>query len=569
VGTAEADGADTRIARRGVLVLSCSLVLLIAQAFVPIREFVLRGDDAFYYFGVAASFPRLGAWSFDSIHTTNGVQPLWAGILSVLAQLLSWFGLTDPGTVARIFVALAVILLFASSLVLFRLLRATVSTGTAIVAAGAFLFPMGIVWARAWGMENDLYALLLISTIAYFHLVFLTRPDRVGATVLGVLLGLLVLARLNAITFVVLLLGFFLLWRAGTPLRDRLPAAALAACVAFLVAVPYFAANYAITGHATPISGTVKAISTTDYLRERHIGNRLSPSFVASVYDDYSSSVSWFIRSRAGDAFWAVGGRALTTNAPRTAWLGAALAFFALAPLLLGQPREWIGFLGERFRRLRPFAYVLVFAVVDAIVSIALYPTELFYAMVRWWFVPQEIVIVVLVATLLAASLGYAGRRLLTDRRRVTIVTVGLAALLVFHGQQMFRFYWSEGIRYRDWNQSFNGEMYRAAGWIRAHTPPRAVIGSWNAGVLGYYSRRKVEDLDGLVNGYEIVPYLRRNQIVAFIEHERLGYLADLEGEFTRLHPEVLRQLRLKEVYSHQSPFAHRDYRIYKVLGRA
>ncbi len=558
--------ADDRLTRRAGLLLSCSLVLLLAQAFIPIRKFVLRADDAYYYFAVAAHFPKLGFWSFDAIHTTNGVQPLWAGILTVLAQILSWLGITGADAVARIFVGLAVLLAFASAMVLFGLLRKTVSAGTAVAAAGAFVFPMGMVWARAWGMENALYGLLLLSTIAYFQLVFRPRERTGTAAVLGALLGLTVLARLNAATLIPCLLVFFLLRGPSADRQRRLRLALVAASAAVLVALPYFAANYAITGHPTPISGTVKSIETRNYLAQHHVSSRFSTAFMADVYDDYGSSLSWFLRSRAGDGLWIVGGQALTTNAPRAVWLGAALAFFALFPLLLGRPREWLRFLGDRFGRLRPFAYVLVFAVLDAAISIALYPTEVGYAMTRWWFVPQEIVIVVLVATLVIASLGYVGARFFSDSRRVLIATVGLAALFVFHGQQMFRFYWSDNVQYRDWNQSFNDEMYLAAQWLRVHAPAGALVGSWNAGVLGYYSAQRVEDLDGLVNGYSVVPYLRSNRTVDLIRHEKLGYLADISGEFTRLHPEVLRRLRLQKVYSHYSTFARRDYVIYKVL---
>jgi len=561
--------ADDELSRRAGLILCGSLVVVLAQPFVPIRQFVLRADDAFYYFGVAAHFPALGAWSFDTIHTTNGVQPLWEALLSALAQILSWLGVSSPDTLARIFVGVSVLLLFASAMLLFDLLRRTVSVGTGVAAAGAFVFPLGAVWARAWGMESALYALLLIATIAYFHLVVRARQDRVSAAVLGVLLGLTALARLNAATLVPVLLLAFLLEGPAEGRRSRLRLALVATVAAILVTLPYFAADYAITGHMTPISGTVKSIDTRNYLRQHHLGTRFSPSFVADVYHDYGGSVSWFLRSRAGDGLWIVGDQAVTTNAPRWRWLGVALAVFALAPLLLGRPRAWFRFLGERFGRLRPFAYVLVFALLDAAVSIALYPTELAYAMVRWWFVPQELVIVVVVATFAVASIGYMARRLLSARWVLALATVGLAALLVFQAQQSFRFFWSDPVQYRDWNQSYNDEMYRAAGWLRTHAPANALVGSWNAGVLGYYARQRVEDLDGLINGYTIVPYLRSNRTVDLIEHERLDYLADISGEFTRRHPDVLRKLRLEKVYSHYSRFARRDYLIYKVLGPA
>src|SRR5215218_5629715 len=73
------------------LMFLAAFLVVMSHAFVPAEEFIHRGDDAYYYFKVAANFPDAGRWTFDTIHSTNGVQPLWAIILTSLAQLLSWF----------------------------------------------------------------------------------------------------------------------------------------------------------------------------------------------------------------------------------------------------------------------------------------------------------------------------------------------------------------------------------------------------------------------------------------------------------------------------------------------
>ena len=149
IATATTTATDT-LRARALLLLSPALVLLVTHAFIPTREFIHRGDDAFYYFQVAVNYPKVGFWSFDTIHSTNGVQPLWAILLTVLAQVLSWLGVRDPAVLARIFVGFSVLLHAASCYVLFHLLARKVSDGVAIAAAGGFLFPMGIVWARVW-----------------------------------------------------------------------------------------------------------------------------------------------------------------------------------------------------------------------------------------------------------------------------------------------------------------------------------------------------------------------------------------------------------------------------------
>lgn len=120
---------DDRVRVRAFLLCSSALFLLLAHAFIPIEEFIHRSDDAYYYFNVAVNFPKLGFWSFDSIHATNGVQPLWAIVLTCVAQLLASLGVTDVDLLARVFVACAAALQFVSSMILFHLLARHVSVG--------------------------------------------------------------------------------------------------------------------------------------------------------------------------------------------------------------------------------------------------------------------------------------------------------------------------------------------------------------------------------------------------------------------------------------------------------
>jgi hypothetical protein len=556
---------EGRLQARAIVLLSGALFLLLAQAFIPTEEFIHRADDSFYYFGVAANFPEVGYWTFDSLHSTNGVQPLWAVLLTGVAQVLGWVGVEDPGVLARVFVGIAAVLHFGSAVLLFHILRRKVSVGTAIAAAGAFLFPLGIVWARVRGMENSLYAFTLLATIAYFHFRFLARPTIKQAGVLGILLGLTALSRLNAALFAVCLLMYYLLRGSHGPLRQRLRLGAVASAVTIAVTLPYFAINYATTEHLLPISGVVKSVAAEDFREEHGIESRLSTNYVAALVDQAEVPLKKFASSRAADGLWVVGGRLVFDGAVRLAVLVPILFLFLLVPLAAGRPREWLAFLLGRFRRLGPFGYVLAFGVLDAAVSIWLYPTELPYAMVQWWFVPNEIIIIVLVAILVAACVSYLARRLLPSRFHVAAATAGLALLVVLHAQQMVRFYWDDKIQYPDWHLSWNDESLRAAEWLSANVPEDSIVGSWNAGVLGYYADQRVVNLDGLINDFDLVPYLENERIDEYIVNERIAYLSDMEGLFER--HELRDRLPLTLVYSHYSEFAKRTYVIYRVDG--
>ena len=152
----------------------------------------------------------------------------------------------------------------------------------------------------------------------------------------------------------------------------------------------------------------------------------------------------------------------------------------------------------------------------------------------RWWLVGSEIVTIVLVATLAAAAIEYVSTRLFPERARPAIGVVILTVYLAFRSQQMVRFYWIDQVVHHDWNLSWSDESLRAAKWLEKNLPEDALIGSWNAGVLGYYSRRRVVNLDGLINNHEILPYLRRNRIDEYIVEQGITHLSAMQKMLQR-----------------------------------
>ncbi len=540
-------------------------MLLLAHAFVPTHQFVQRGDDAFYYFKIAQNFPRYGFMTFDGIHATDGVQPLWAIILCALAYPLQWLGIRDPDTVARFFVAITALTHAASCIVLFHLLARTVSTAVAIAAAGALLFPLDIVWSRVWGMENSLYALMLVLTVSYYHLRFLPRPQNRGALILGCLLGLTALSRLNAGLFVACLLVHLLFCRT-IPRSHRWRFAALAALATGVVVLPYFAASAASTGRWTPISGAVKRVLADQYLEKQGIERRVSVDFIKLAGTQAKNAGSYFVTSRAGDALWLLGYRAIHDGAVRWRTLLSILFAILIIPVLVSRNLGWFAILRERFARLRPFGYVLAFGLADATVSIFLFPNQTGYAMTRWWFANNEIITVVIVATLTGTFGAYLAANFLSRRRSMALALVWIAGLSLFHNQEMLRFYFRDTIEYRDWNLSYNDEPYGAARWAAQNLPADATIGSWNAGLLGHYARQRVVNLDGLVNDSTLVPYIKDKQISKYILLNRIQYISDIDFEIRK--QDVRRQLQLTPVYSHYSKFMQQPFYIYRVDGR-
>jgi hypothetical protein len=99
----------------------------------------------------------------------------------------------------------------------------------------------------------------------------------------------------------------------------------------------------------------------------------------------------------------------------------------------------------------------------------------------------------------------------------------------------------------------YQKEMYAAAG-ILQNLPENARIGSWNAGILGYFAERTVINLDGLVNS-NILDYARRRRLDQYIEDNHIEYIADYnimisEGIQAQILPRSWSSTHLTQIYS-------------------
>ena len=567
------DPAGVLLRRTRILFLG-GLLLLLAHAFIPLQEFIHRGDDAYYYFKVAINEARLGFWTFDGIHASNGVQPLWGFVLSVVAKLLFGLGITDLDTIARVFVGLTAVMHFTGCMLLFHLLRSQVSLGAGIAAAGAFLFSMGIVWTRVWGMENSLFSVLLLSSVLLYQRIVRDRDGRAGALGLGLLLGLTVLCRLNAVLFVAVLLGHHVLRRSPSPRLARLRTALVSGIVSVAVVLPVLLSFYLETGHALPVAGGAKLIRAQQFLEAEGVSSVFSGRFLRVMHEWAWPSLRWWLTSRAFDGTWLLGGRLLHTEQTSMWSLAGVLALLLLAPLAVLRPGAWWRLLAGRLGRLRPLAFLLVFALLDATLSLTVFPYEARYSIIRWWMLAGELVVTVLVATLAATSLEAIGMRVVPARARLPLATAGLALLVGGHLLQMGRFYWDGTTQHPDWNKSNNEVRYAAARWLHDHLPPEARIGSWNAGVIGYYSDRQVINLDGLINDWDFLAHLESRDLAGYLEKEDIRYLADTNLDIRERGGAPLRgRLRSRSLYREYMTgegkwpaFREQYFHIYEIL---
>jgi hypothetical protein len=135
------------------------------------------------------------------------------------------------------------------------------------------------------------------------------------------------------------------------------------------------------------------------------------------------------------------------------------------------------------------------------------------------------------------AAQGERGRRLLT---RVWTQALVLALCTLSVG-----FLVLGGRAYAEDRCIIQGEMVRAAFWVRDNTPPTALVAAHDIGALGYWARRPLLDLAGLITP-EVIPIMRD-------ESRLIEYIVDREAEylvtFPSWYPTMVQDRRLRVAY--------------------
>lgn len=430
--------------------------VLVAVVWLPILLWwgplphTITFDDAWYYFGIARNVAEGNGSTFDGINATNGYHPLWLLLCSVFYLV----GL--DGLVAVRAILVAQLALWAGAL--WVLAGTAARTGwprlderpDAATARRRCTVLVSIVWflvaANPYvlklfvnGMESGLVALLGALVLALAVRTDGNPLERPG--LLAALLCLSFLARTDSALWIVVLLVWLAVRNRGIDRRLVGVVGALA-----VTGMAYLTSNLVIVGHPFQISGEVKRVPL-----------------------DAGRAVILLVCAAATVGIVLAGLRSARTPSaqfPRTKHWFATTAWYPAGLVLLT-------------------AY-------DMVLTSEVY---------LWHFAPQMLWIA---ATLLHAASDMAEsavvERPLDDPsavwRPVAVSAVFIVPLLLGGLYQVRSF--------TDREQVSAQIGDRAAGeWIDANLPPDAVIGSFDAGALGYFAGRPVVNLDGLVNSYE------------------------------------------------------------------
>lgn len=518
-----------------------ALFLLLLAAFVfrvqfvaeDLRVLALRGplyDDSFYAFEIARNIAAGHGSTFDGLHPTNGYQPLYV----LLLVPLYWLFGGHPSL--PIYVALwgSALLNVLTGWLLFRLVRRYASEAAAFFALILWSFGPAIVRQAVNGLETSLAMFLVAASLETYLTVYRARGSgRRAAVTMGALLGLAILARVDALLFALALMAD-ILWRGrGRDLR-RL---ALVAAVAALVTAPWALASRFTVGTVLPQSGSATRLLSEAYAAHDHpdfgtVSVREGPSarFVAGNLFlsllQLGTSPVLHVYTRGLERLLA------PTGVDPIAGL-CGVAGVLLIGVLAAVYATW-----RRSRRGQSgvpadFAFMFLYSMLLIAAYSCVVFGQIFYS--RYYYpIFFFSILVGAFAFDMLLSIIRPGRA-----RRMLALAILAGYALVLPYMTMHRV------------QNGNYRFLRVADWIDAHTPPGARIGVFNSGAIGYFSDRSIVNLDGKVNPAAL-DALRHDQLRDYVRRAHIDYVVDHEwivGQFlsTERSGDGLRFARVEE----------------------
>ncbi|MFH1473786.1 MAG: glycosyltransferase family 39 protein [Candidatus Aenigmatarchaeota archaeon] len=454
-----------------IILLSFLIRLAISWQEVPelIEKIVL--DDSFYVISVARNIALGNGVTYNGADVTNGFQPLWGVILAPV------FLMTDNLQLAvNIILTIATILDTLTVFMLFKLSEKLFGKKIGLMSAALYGLNPFIMFQSLNGIEMVLYVFLVITTLFYYCNLDKKMKNK-NLIVLGALIGLTLLSRLDGIFLLMAILAD-MLWKSKKKLITGIKRGALVVIVAGLVVSPWFLWNYATFGSIVQSSAVAK------YNMGHGIFPFLNTVAPESISDSLSMITENIVRS-AGAVAHQFGVIDFNSN-----FITIIISLFVSVTLLYSL---------SSFKRLNVF-------ILYALLLLSFYN-------IYFWGVQIRYLTPIMPMIIMMASYGFYNlvKKIKKNDVLMAAIFVLFILLLVNNGIRQ----WDKG--YYNWQS----EMYEDALWIKGNTTPSTIVGSFNSGIYIYFSERKVVNIDGVVN-FKAIEALENKNVVSYMKSENV-----------------------------------------------
>ena len=441
----------------------------------------VNGDDSFYYFQIASNLAEGKFSTFDGgISRTNGYHPVW------MLLVTPFYWVFDKEAALFAIKAFEIMLIAGGVAAIAMAARLARLPWVLLFAALPALYQSRGVWT---GMEAS--AGLFMLGLLFLALCLYARNPARWRWALATVVFALPWVRLEYIAISLAATGALYViewsWRERAPgasrrkqVRSIVAADAVTPLLGALAGIlVYFAYNWLVFGGILPVSGVTKHLWSQVWW-EREGGYSL-PRNLLNIME---------IPVFSGGAL---------------AVMLASCAFLPLLRWLVRHSRrrdDWlllvflVGVFGVAAGHLGKFAQTVL----------AVHP---FLASYSWYFVPAYLTLALFIPVGCYVAVRLVLRLVTPKSWRVAvllsrgIIGVGIAILFI-KTDFTYPFQYVDRSSQSNWDWEVHSYMGTQA--VNRTLPEGSVVGSWDAGVIGYFSRFPVVNLDGLVNSYE---YLR------------------------------------------------------------
>jgi len=420
------------------------------SSFFPYLSDKPVGEDGFYMLTVAYNIATGKGISYNMGIVTTGVQPLATFLFALLAKLNILLGGDKWSFIRVIILAGGVVHVFFSYLIgqlSFELLRTkgycrVISSRGFTLASGLAIFSMGLFKLSTYGLETSIYLSALTAGMIFFvsNAQALTNGDILISLKMGLLIGISILARIDAAIIWILFYAIIVLRRAVA-----FKGIFYSAASSFAISIPWFIFVYSVNGSFIPSSGGAQS------------------SIIS--FDSYAS--------RLLDFAYSIASHASVVFAPGRTFLvaGSTLVILAYFALVLSSSNS-----RKALRDVAADPFFNSFSV-SIILLCLIYP--LFFWASHFYFrytSPLSIIFIPLIACSLSA--------VASDRKAVLIIFAGL---VLFAGQAVGSFH----------SGTIGNNHSISAGYVNSNFKnPSYVVGAYQSGVIGYFNDNTV-NLDG------------------------------------------------------------------------
>lgn len=460
-----------------VIILTTSLQIFLITRPLGFLLANLLPDDAFYYFQIARNIIAGAGSTFDGFNLTNGYHPLWMLILLPVYAVTSVGGTHD---ITPIYVALGIsVLLNTCTAILICNLLGKIAASPYVRGFALSIWALNpfVIYESLNGLETSLSLFLLVSFITA-ALRYHRSGNSLEGVLVGVLAGLLILARLDMVCFV-LAYAVWVLFQKGIHkgIMYGIPAAVPAAGIVLL----WLAYNILTFGMIlTSASAGSSLVNHTLVTQDNGTGMLVQLRAVAYMLVTYGSAI--FVRTGA-------------------AWLVFVLIGIGVAGIFQGAK--------DSFKE--KSAISLYAALFGGLLLLFFLNAGLRFTGRTWYFISADLFLAFLAAYVLSMPF--------VRQTRVNLIIF----LLSIATAASFFISWKTDLYD---NMKIQTGMYQMAELLNERFDPSTRVGVFNAGIVGYFSDIHVINLDGLVNN-SAHDAMRTHTLWAYIESEHLTYIGD------------------------------------------